>query len=90
MARTRRRRRAKPSIGRSAGSKRIRRHETFRSMNWIGNGAAPAFLAIPVLGLILINQTTLQVTVPAGALCSVAAAMTGAFAGAQQVLRRRR
>ncbi|MCX4632767.1 hypothetical protein [Streptomyces sp. NBC_01443] len=59
-------------------------------MNWIGKGATSAFLAIPVLGLILINQTSVQVTVPAGALYSVAAAMTGAFAGVHQARKRRR
>ncbi|WCD91199.1 hypothetical protein KPP03845_200160 (plasmid) [Streptomyces xanthophaeus] len=84
MTRPRRRRRTNPSTGRPTRSQRIGRNETFRSMNRIGKGATAAFLAMPVLGLILISQSTVQVTLPASALYAALAGLTSIVLGTQR------
>ncbi|MEU9377741.1 hypothetical protein AB0D94_28790 [Streptomyces sp. NPDC048255] len=59
-------------------------------MNWIGKSATAAFLAMPVLGLILINHSTVQVTLPASALYAALAGLTSVVLGTQRSRQQRR
>jgi hypothetical protein len=90
MARTRRRHRAKLSSHRPAASQRSGRNEKFRRLNVFGNRQTALFIAILVIGYILIAQPKVEITLPPLAQYGLAASLSGAVVGGYQARRGRR
>ncbi|MFH8894506.1 MULTISPECIES: hypothetical protein [unclassified Streptomyces] len=90
MASTPRRRRVKQLSNRLARSQRNRRNETFRYLNQFGKHGVTAFLAIAVIGYLLIFKPDVQITVAPGAPFAFAGMLVGVALRVYQVRRRRR